>query len=106
MRIDFECSGGYANLRLDYHANTDELPEDLRKELLTLVESSGFLDLEEDEVTPRKPGPPDVFSYLLSVSGGPRDKTLSFTDVTVPAELHPLLRRLRELAVSERTKGL
>ncbi len=67
MRIDFEFSGGYANLRYGYHANTDELPEDVARELLSLVESSGIFKIQQSEVAPTSAGPPDVFFYRLSL---------------------------------------
>jgi hypothetical protein len=105
MRIDFECSGGFANLRLTYRANTDELPQELASELLRLVEDSGVFDLQGSEVTPTSPGPPDVFLYRLSLSEGSRRKSLSLNDVTAPSPLHPLLAFLRERALDQRRKG-
>jgi hypothetical protein len=98
MRIDFECSGGYANVRLAYHGNTDELPQEVAKEALRLVESSRVFDIEQSEVAPTSAGPPDVFFYRLSLQEGNRRKTLSFNDVTAPEALHPLLALLRKLA--------
>ena len=106
MRIDFECSGGYANLRLTYHVDTDELPQELAEELLRLVKSSGIFDLQQQsEVAPTSTGPPDVFFYKLSLYKGNRRKSLSFNDVTAPASLHPLLALLRKLALEQRQKG-
>jgi len=58
MRIDFECSGGYANIRLAYHVDTDELPQEVANEILELVESSGIFDLQQSEVAPTSEGPP------------------------------------------------
>ncbi|MFQ5932315.1 MAG: protealysin inhibitor emfourin [Nitrospiraceae bacterium] len=105
MHIEFECSGGFANLRLAYRANTEELPQELRGELLRLVEVSGIFALQESDVAPQSPGPPDVFFYRLSLAEGGRKKSLSFNDVTAPAELHPLLALLRELALEQRRKS-
>ena len=105
MHIDFECWGGYANLQLAYRGDTQELPQELTDELEGLLEASGFFELEESAVAPTAPGPPDVFSYRLSLREGSRQKSLSFTDVTAPASLHPLLSRLRKLAVDQKMKG-
>jgi hypothetical protein len=105
MRIDFECSGGFANLRLSYHADTDELPQELAEEILRLVESSGFFDIQPSEVDPTSAGPPDVFSYRVSLSEGKRKKSLSFNDVTASAKLHPLLALLRKLALDQKRKS-
>jgi hypothetical protein len=102
MRIDFECSGGYVPLHLTYHADTDDLPQVLAEELLELVESSGVFDLQPSEVAPTSTGPPDVILYQLSVSDGGRKTSLSVNDVTAPAELRPLLGRLRQLALEQR----
>jgi hypothetical protein len=105
MRIDFECSGGYANIRLTYHADTDELPQEVTNELLGLVESSGIFDLQQSEVVPTSEGPPDVFFYRLSLYEGNRRKSLYFNDVTAPSTLQPLLALLRELAWEQIRKG-
>jgi hypothetical protein len=105
MRIDFECSGGFANLRLTYHVDTDELPQEFAEEILRLVESSGFFDIQPSEVAPTSAGPPDVFFYRLSLSQGSRKQSLSCNDVTAPAALHPLLALLRKLALNQKRKG-
>ena len=105
MHIDFECSGGFANLQLAYRTDTDELPQDLASELLRLVEGSGVFELQESDLAPQSPGPPDVFFYRLSLLEGGRKKSLSFNDVTAPAPLHPLLALLRKLALDQRRKG-
>ncbi len=106
MRIDFECSGGFANLQLTCHLNTDGLPQVQAEELLKLVESSGVFDLQQSDVTPAADGgPPDVFFYRLSLSEGGRQKTLSFNDVTAPASSRPLLALLQKLALDEKRKG-
>ena len=107
MRIDFECSGGFANLRLAYHADTAELPPELADELLSLVLNSGVFELKQSEVEPKpKGGPPDVFFYRLTLSEGGKTKSLLFNDVTAPMSLHPLLALLRKLALDQRQKGV
>lgn len=105
MRIDFVFSGGYANIRAAYHANTDELPKEVAEELLRLVESSGILALQQSDVAPTSAGPPDVFFYRLSLYEVGRRKSLSFNDVTVPSALHPLLALLRKLALEQTRKA-
>lgn len=100
MRIDFECSGGFANLNLKYHADTDKLPQELAQELLSLVENASIFDLQHNEVVPRLGGPPDVFFYRLLLQDGSRKISMSFNDVTAPATLQPLLALLRKLALN------
>jgi len=106
MRIDFEFSGGFANLQLAYHVDTDTLPQEKAEKLLRLVESARVFDIQQRDInSTRAGGPPDVFSYHLSLSEGPRQKALSFNDVTAPASLHPLLALLRKLALEKKQKG-
>jgi hypothetical protein len=104
MQIDFESSGGYANLQLSFHANTDALPPEVAAEILRLVDSSGVFDLKPEDVAPSPAGPPDVFTYRLSLRDGSRQTTLSLNDVTAPPSLHPLLAFLRKLAADEKLK--
>lgn len=105
MLIDFESSGGYANLQLSYHANTDLLPPEVAAEISRLVESSGVFDLTPADTASSPAGPPDVFSYELSLRDGSQQTTLSVTDVTAPPSLHPLLALLQKLAVEQKLKG-
>jgi hypothetical protein len=103
MRIDYERSGGFANLQLSCNLNTDSMPQDQADELLKLVKSSKVFDIQQSDVTPVVGGgPPDVFSYRLSLSEGDRQKTLSFNDVTAPASIRPLLVVLQRIALEEK----
>ncbi|SRR6266498_2805587 len=107
MHIDFKGSGGLANLQLAYHADTDRLPPAEAEELLKLVERSKVFDLQQSDLTPAPHGgPPDVFSYQLSLSEGDRQKSLTFNDVTAPASLQPLLSLLRKLALEQKQRGM
>ncbi len=56
MNIDFECSGGFANLSLKYHADTQQLPLKIKEEILRLVESSGIFELEQSDVVSTSAG--------------------------------------------------
>jgi len=106
MRIDFESSGGFANLQLSYHIDTDTLAPEQAEELLQLVKSSGVFDLQQSNLTSKAAGgPPDIVSYRLSLSDGVRQKTLSFNDITAPPSLRPLLELLRRLALEQKRKG-
>ena len=81
------------------------MPDDQAKELMRLIESAGVFDLEQKErTTQAAAGPADVVSYRLSVSDGPRQKTLWFNDVTAPASVQPLLAHLRKLAIEQKKK--
>ena len=106
MQIDFSSTGGFANLQLDYRADTKALPEEQAKELESLVESSGAFDVQQTNLSSDAAvGPTDVISYRLLLSDGPRQTTLWVNDVTAPAALRPLLAMLRKLALEEKRKG-
>jgi hypothetical protein len=106
MQIDFASSGGFANMELAYQADTDAMPEEQARELESLVEESGALDLEQDDANPNVTvGRADVISYRLSLSDGKRQTTLWLNDVTAPASARPLLAYLRKLAIEQKRKG-
>lgn len=105
MQIDFSSSGGFANLQLNYRADTTDLPEEQAKELARLVESSGVFDIDQEDVNANATvGRADVISYRLMVSEGARQTTLWLNDITAPASIRPLLVYLRKAAV-EKKKG-
>jgi hypothetical protein len=103
MRIDFEREGGYAPLPLEYHVNTDELPDEIAKKLLDIVRSSGIMEIRQSDQASTQRAFPDMFTYRLSLSEGGRAKSLSFNDITIPSSLHPLLELLQELALKQRS---
>lgn len=102
MRIDFECSGGYANLELAYRVETTELPPELASELESAVEGSCLLDLDEQALAPGPSRFPDAISYRLFVQDGDRSRTAAVDDITAPEALRTLLARLRQLALQQR----
>jgi hypothetical protein len=105
MQIDFSSSGGFANIELTYHAETNSMPEEEAKELEALVESTGVLDLKQDDTNSNSAiGRADVISYRLTVSDGKKQNTLWMNDVTAPASIRPLLAYLRKLAMDQKRK--
>ncbi len=105
MHIEFEMSGGYANINLAYHGDTDKLPPEVASKLLRLIESSRVFELQQSEIAPLSAGPPDVFLYKLTLFEGGQRKSLSFNDATVPDQLKPLLELLQELAWGQLRKN-
>lgn len=106
MQIDFSSSGGFANLQLDYRADTNDLPGEQARELMRLVESSGVFELKPEDVNPNVAvGRADVISYRLSLSDGNRQTTLWFNDITAPASIRPLLAYVRKLALEQKRKA-
>lgn len=98
MQIDFESSGGYANINLAYHGDTDKLPPEVASKLLRLLESSRVFELQQSDIAPSSAGPPDVLFYKLALREGNKEKSLSFNDITAPNKLRPLLSLLQDLA--------
>jgi len=103
MHIEFKFSGGYGGLftkkpRL-LRLNTDDMPDDQRRELVELVRSSGLLDMEPSET---QTGPQrDAFTYTLTIRDGGIAKTFPFDDATAPPGAHPLLAFLRKRAMDQ-----
>ena len=104
MQINFESSGGYANLQLIYRADIQELQPEVAEEISRLLLESGFFDLPEGDLGSSSSGIPDMISYSLSVSEGGRTKTLSVNEATA-GPLRTLLERLRQLAIEERQRN-
>lgn len=101
MRVGFEASGGFANLRLRYEADTETLDEDVARTLEKEVRRSGLLESEEGAIGSSKPGPPDVLTYRVTVTHDGTTRTWTMTDVTVPSSARPLLAALRALAMKK-----
>jgi hypothetical protein len=105
MQINFEREGGYANLPIKYIVDTDELPQNIAKRLLESIKTSGVWVLQQEEQATKPHVFPDMFSYRLTLSEGGRRKYLSFTDITAPESLRPMLDILQELALDQTLKG-
>jgi hypothetical protein len=81
------------------------MPEAQARELERLIETSGALELDQDDADPNVAvGRADVITYRLSVSDGTRQTTLWLNDVTAPASVRPLLAELRRLAMEQKRK--
>jgi hypothetical protein len=105
MRIDFECTGGFANLRLKLHAHTDDLPQEQADEIMQLVTAAGYFEIRASDIAPDAKGPPDLFHYRISLSDGDRKNALFCNDMSAPTELHPLLAKFRVLAMDRQREG-
>jgi hypothetical protein len=102
MRIDFQSSGGFANLRLAYSVDTRTLRPGEASELESLVQQSNVMEMQQNQVAAANTGPPDVMTYRLELQEGDRHQSLTVTDLTAPPSLQPLLSRLRDLALEHR----
>ncbi len=100
MDIEFERSGGFAGLSLQLQVNTASLPEEEGRELLEMVNQSGFFTFPKQGGTSDSGA--DQFNYKLTVDTGERKHTMEMTDASAPATLQPLLKRLTRMARSGR----
>ncbi|WP_068510850.1 protealysin inhibitor emfourin [Leptolyngbya sp. O-77] len=102
MRIDFQSSGGFANLQLAYSVDTRTLRPGEASELEALVRQSNVMEMQPGQLAAASAGPPDVMTYRLELQEGDRHQSLTITDLTAPPSLQPLLSRLRDLALEHR----
>ena len=102
MRILFERSGGFANIRFAGDFNLEELPDDQAKLLRELLEQAGFPTLPE-QLSGHSPVP-DQFNYSITVETGAWRHTVITGDNSAPDTLRPLLQKLTELARSQKKR--
>ncbi|KFN04195.1 hypothetical protein D0U04_24360 [Bacillus clarus] len=102
MHIQFSCIGGIANLHLTFQTDTVDLPKEKAEELLYLIKQANLHNLKLSELEGVTAKGADAFSYQLRIEDGKNPKSFSFTDVTAPQEVHPLLDFLRNLAIAEK----
>ncbi|MBO0998465.1 hypothetical protein IOC57_12000 [Bacillus sp. SD075] len=97
MHIKFSCIGGFANLDLDFQMDTDELPKEKHEELQNLMKTADLPNAIQSKMV--KGQGFDSFSYQLDIADEKKKQSFSFTDVTAPEEVRPLLDYLRNLAI-------
>jgi hypothetical protein len=101
MRIDYQCSGGYGGLRLNYQGETDALPTADAKVLLGLIEAANIFDLTPKQLSKKSRPVPDDFVCRLTLSKTGKKKTLSFNELGAPENLRRLSVHLRKLALKK-----
>ena len=93
MHIEFRRSGGIAGIDLTADADTHELPDEQAKIAAELMNPDN---------SPAPPtstgGPPDTFSYALSVTDGEHSTTHHWSESDVPDTVRPLLAHLSRRA--------
>ena len=97
MRIDFEQSGGFANVTFRLNVQLEALSPEVVTELLVLVAASGIL---EGWLAETKSGSIGLV-YRLRLSEGPRTASWTGTDGNLPEAFAPLVDRLTELTVQD-----
>ena len=103
LQIRFECEGGCADLRLQYHVNIDNLDPNLKKEVLALIEESRLFEQQHASET-KVQAASDVVYYKLTLADGEKRQSLECNDVTAAPSVRPLLSLLKQLALEEEGK--
>lgn len=102
MYIQFICTGGIANLHLTFQTDTDKMPKEKANKILDLIKQADFFNLNTNNLDGSMTNGADAFSYQLRIEDGSKKKSFSFTDVTAPQVVRPLLDYLRNLAIEEK----
>ncbi|MEB2629410.1 protealysin inhibitor emfourin [Peribacillus frigoritolerans] len=97
MHIKFSCIGGFANLDLNFEIDTDELPKEKYEELQNLMKQADLPNAAQSKMV--KTQGFDSFSYQLDIADEKRKQSFSFTDISAPEEVRPLLDYLRNIAI-------
>ena len=94
VRIEFERSGGYANIPLRAEVAADALDPQERAALDSLLE-------REPAGPPARAGAPDRFQYDVTVVAGATRHHVQLGERDVDAPLRPLIDRLERAAAPE-----
>jgi hypothetical protein len=90
IRIELQRSGGFGGLSLRHALDTADLGADAQRDIAALVEAAA--QAPRPAATP--PAVRDAMRYDLTISQGGRVQLLSFSDVTMPPEVRPLVQRV------------
>jgi hypothetical protein len=91
MKITFRQSGGYTGLIKGCEIDTDLLPSDESTLLQALVEQSGLLKAEGRQLSDGR----DLLDYEITIEIGHEVHHVSFDNMSLPAEVIPLLEYLQ-----------
>jgi hypothetical protein len=103
MKIHFERTGGFANIRFTGSFDLDSMPEEIAQSLKMLLEQVDFATLPEQ--LPGDAAVPDQFNYTITVTTSAWQHTVVTGDRTAPEALRPLLQKLTELARAQTGKS-
>ena len=98
MKIWFEQSGGLAGITISSSVDTNSLPSTQREMIERIVSSTSFFNLASRISPPR--GSADFLHYVIKVEDRTGSHTVEFTDLSMVSELKPLVKFMREKALS------
>jgi Emfourin len=96
MRVRLDRSGGFANIRRSFTADTKAMPQVQVEELRRLVEAVDLSHFPE-EPTPR-PGRPDRFYYRVTIEHEKAERSITVAEDSAPEALQRLIDWVLRLA--------
>lgn len=96
MHIQFERTGGFAGMHLNYMVNTDSLPQDEIDVLQEEIEEACFFDLPAKIHDPSAGN--DRFEYQITIRDGAKQHSVVVGDAELDDALRPLVQHLEILA--------
>jgi len=94
MKLHFRQTGGFGGLVLGSDLDTSTLPPAEAQELTRLVRQANLKKLPVERSDKAR----DLQTYEITVEGGGLNAKASFDDMSVDADLEPLLEFLRKRA--------
>jgi hypothetical protein len=85
MHIEVVRQGGIAGVTLHGAIDTQDLPQDLAREVSTAVQNLPFGRL------PSSPQHPDSFQYQITITEGGTPRSITLDEAQVPSGLRPAL---------------
>ena len=96
MHVKLERSGGFANIRRTFSADTKALATVQVEELRRLVEAADLAHFPE-EPTPR-PGRPDRFYYRITIEHEGAERSVTVAEDSAPESLQRLIDWVQRIA--------
>ena len=104
MKIKFDRSGGFANIKLSSEVNVNELPDDQAKELKKLVQAAEpFAQTSKNQPVSNLP---DEFQYSLRFEDKDKTHTINTTDSEASESMYKLIEWLSSQAFDEKKKEI
>jgi hypothetical protein len=102
MKIYFEQSGGILGMNNNISINIDYLSPDEASKLQQLIENAKFFEVPTERLDSSQLAGADYFEYKITIETKDRKHYVSTTDITMPSNLGPLIRYLRQKILQKR----
>jgi hypothetical protein len=101
-KIYFEQSGGILGIDKNILINTDYLSPDEAFKLQQLIDNAKLFELSTESSEPLQHGAADYFEYKITIEAKDRKHHVETTDITMPSNLGPLIRYLRQKVLQQK----